>query len=381
MLLLQRFVLAVSFAISVLNSTAQTDSTISTKKWWHKFRPDSLVNKNWSFLPIPTLSSSPETGLKAGIAINYFFNTDQKKAGSTTRDSYAYLDLQYSTRNQLFTELYAQTFTSGERYFLRGRIGYADNYERLWGFGNNTVNNKAFEGVTYQRIYSNINAYKQVKNKFFVGIRGNLSITNNIQTPAKDTNFLTAQAGQKQSTVTGLGPTVLWDHRNHPLSPRSGWYTELGVTFHNKALGGNFNYTEWLIDARKYYPLGEFSCLSFQVFAQLNNGNVPWRELPRMGNPTIMRGYFNGRFRDNNYVAAQTEVRFPVHRLANLAFFGSIGQVNRTLKAMSLTDIRVAGGTGLRFIANRKKNITLRFDYAITTDANSGFYIKIGEAF
>ncbi|HAI84102.1 MAG TPA: hypothetical protein DCL43_10560, partial [Chitinophagaceae bacterium] len=125
----------------------------------------------------------------------------------------------------------------------------------------------------------------------------------------------------------------------------------------------------------------EFSCLAFQVFAQLNNGNVPWRELPRMGNPTIMRGYFNGRFRDNNYVAAQTEVRFPVHRLANLAFFGSIGQVNRTLEAMSLTDIRVAGGTGLRFIANRKKNITLRFDYAITTDANSGFYIKIGEAF
>jgi outer membrane protein assembly factor BamA len=108
---------------------------------------------------------------------------------------------------------------------------------------------------------------------------------------------------------------------------------------------------------------------------------VPWREQARMGSSTIMRGYFGGRYRDNQYLAAQAEYRKPVHRLVTLALFGSLGQVQHHIDQFNFSDTRAAGGGGIRLLINKAKQVYARIDYARSTDHTSGFYFKIGEAF
>ena len=46
-------------------------------------------------------------------------------------------------------------------------------------------------------------------------------------------------------------------------------------------------------------------------------------EKQKMGNDRIMRGYFSGRFRDNQFAAAQVEYRYPVGKSFVLAAFAS----------------------------------------------------------
>lgn len=352
-----------------------------TARWWHKFRPDSIQKWNFSIVPVPILTSSPETGLKGGMALNYFFNAGDKDTGKLkSRDSYMIADVEYSSRKQLFTELFAQVYTRNERYFLRGRTGYSDNYERIWGFGNFSVPKDSFQNTYYSRWHAQFIATRQLRKNVFAGLRTNFSAVQKVRTEVRDTNLLSTKSGRFGSVVNGIGPTLILDFRDHPLGPEKGWYAEFAHTMHGHWLGGTYTFSETLIDLRKYFTSGR-QTLAFQGFAQFTGGEVPWRELPRLGNSTIMRGYFNGRFRGDEYTALQTEYRYRIHRFVGLALFAAAGQVQNSLSGFSLQEMKTAAGAGLRFYASQKKRITLRLDYGITSDNTRGFYIKIGEAF
>lgn len=377
----KHILLAILVGLTVSAFSQPLDTILPKRRWIEQFYPANLVKRDFRFLPVPSLSNTPETGLKGGVAFSYFFNANEKDTIKKARDSYAYLDVQYSTMRQLFVELYAQTFTSGEKFFIRGRLGYSDNVERIWGFGNTTQPNNMFETVFYERTYLQASVLRKAKQGFFVGGKVNMSNMYNLENPIKDSNILAGLPGAKQSFVAGIGPTVIWDHRNHPLATMRGWYTEVAIVFHSPALGSKFTYTDVVLDARKYFPIGKKAALAVQGFANLTSGTMPWREMPRMGSGSIMRGYFGGRFRDNQYLAAQAEARVPVHKLFTLAGFAAVGQVQSKLGNISLADNKFAFGGGVRILANAKKQIMVRLDYGITTDGNSGFYIKLGEAF
>ncbi|RXK87163.1 BamA/TamA family outer membrane protein [Filimonas effusa] len=371
------------FCITSYAAIAQ-DTTATTAKghWLGKLHPDSLVNMNISVIPVPVLSSSPETGVKFGVILQYFLNTNRKNdTALKTRDSYAYVEALYSTRGQSEAGGYFQLFTPGEKYFIRNRMGYIRYNERIWGFGNATVGNKAFEKVNYSRLYLQTSFTRQIKNKIFAGINLNLSKTYRVSTEIKDSNLLAGQPGETGSFVAGVGPTFILDKRDHPLSARQGWYAELAVTGYSKSFGSDFGYVEYMGDVRKFLLLRDSSVLAFQGYGMLTSGTVPWREQSRMGNGTIMRGYFSGRYRDNQYLAAQAEYRKPVHRWANLAVFASMGQVQDRIAGFNFNDIKLAGGAGLRILVNKAKRIYVRIDYAVSTDKTSGFYFKVGEAF
>ena len=106
--------------------------------------PDSLSAINFSIIPIPIVSSSPETGVRFGMSLDYFFNAKDKSARekNEARASFVYGQVTYSTLRQLDLLGAWQVFTRGEKWVLRGRAGYSAFEERVWGIGMNTVPEK-----------------------------------------------------------------------------------------------------------------------------------------------------------------------------------------------------------------------------------------------
>ena len=94
-----------------------------------------------------------------------------------------------------------------------------------------------------------------------------------------------------------------------------------------------------------------------------------------------MRGYYSGRFRDQDMMVLQTEYRLPVKGRFGLAFFGSFGSVANKLKEYQLSNFKYSYGGGIRFALNKKERLNLRIDYGIGKGKNSGLYFQIGEAF
>ena len=93
-----------------------------------------------------------------------------------------------------------------------------------------------------------------------------------------------------------------------------------------------------------------------------------------------MRGYQAGRYRDKFAAYAQAEYRLPLIWVTWLAVFGSVGNVSRDLGSYSFDSIKYTGGGGIRFRLNKEK-FAIRFDYAVTVEGGSNFYISANEAF
>ncbi len=353
------------------------------KSFWQKLNPNALANRKLSFVPIPVVQSSPETGLKVGVALDYFFNTDKDTLldEKPTRDSYAWIQALYSFRNQVAIEPSWQIYTKDEQWFLRGRGGYLDFNERFWGIGNQTLGRTDYADIFYNRYYFQGRVLKKIHQKFFAGLNYNYSNTQNIDLEGAPPSIFGEALGTERSMVSGLGTTFSFDYRNNPFSPTRGWFLDVSFTHHYHKFGSAFNYKEIQIDFRKYFRIGKQDFLGFQTFVHSTKGDVPLRELPRLGGPNMMRGYFMGRYRDKQLWATQVEYRKPLGKLLVAAAFTSVGGVAPELRSMKISDLRYTYGAGLRIMVNKAKHLYARFDFAMSTEGDSGFYFRIADAF
>jgi hypothetical protein len=118
---------------------------------------------------------------------------------------------------------------------------------------------------------------------------------------------------------------------------------------------------------------------------QFNIGNAPFNQLAMLGGENIMRGYYLGRYRDNNQLSLQAEYRmlplpWSFTRRWGAAFFAGTGSVFPEVKNIQLGNFVWAAGAGLRFLLFPRKDIYTRFDVAFTREG-TGIYLFIGEAF
>jgi len=190
-----------------------------------------------------------------------------------------------------------------------------------------------------------------------------------------------AVAGSDGTAVVGPGVRLSWDTRDSSVAPTRGVSMDVSSSWSFVAFGGS-SYPSMSLDARLFHsPFpGRKVVLAGQLYAAWSGGAPPFQELPRLGGDELMRGYYDGRYRDNALVAAQAEVRIPVWWRFGLAVFGSAGQVAHDPLSFRLEKTRFSGGAGLRFVVDESSGASLRADVTVGADG-ADFYFNLGEAF
>jgi outer membrane translocation and assembly module TamA len=112
--------------------------------------------------------------------------------------------------------------------------------------------------------------------------------------------------------------------------------------------------------------------------------NIPFYLLPQFGNDEMMRGYYQGRYRDKNLLTFQSELRYRLHPRIGLAAFAATGTVYN--KEIDLSHIKFSFGSGVHYFFNIEHDVSIRLDYAIGEkirgeQRQSGFYFSLGQAF
>jgi outer membrane protein assembly factor BamA len=159
--------------------------------------------------------------------------------------------------------------------------------------------------------------------------------------------------GSQGSVVSALGPTLLADYRDNPFSPTRGWYAEWAFQMYSHKFGSQFDYTEQSVDLRRYVPLNAKNMVGLQAVGQFTTGTIPLRELPKLGGPTMLRGFVQGRYLDRQLWSAQAEYRRTLNRFLLAAAFAALGGVAEHVTDFSLATTRYAGGVGMRVLLNR----------------------------
>lgn len=321
----------------------------------------------------PVVFYSPETSLAFG-----FTYVKLKPIKALNKSNVNQLFVYYTLKNQYILQ------SSAERYLLNknkfeAEFGLKKNKEDFWGIGNNTTE-ADIEEYTSQEIDANFSFFKEAFANFYLGLKYEWGRYRVVETEANSFLKLNAIRGYKKTHVSGIGTAFSYDTRNSQFFPTKGFNWDFEFIFHQKFWGSEYNFYRCKLDFRNFFPLYENHIFATQLKFMQACENVPFQLLPKLGGSEIMRGFYEGRYRDQKYLASQIEYRFPLYKKFRGNIFSGLGCVNTYFKDFSWNDFKLSYGLGLRYLIVEEQKLYFRTDFGFNGE-DMKVYFGATEAF
>ena len=343
------------------------------------FEKDST--RSASFFLLPVLSSAPETGLELGASALYSFYTDTSRI---TRVSNLFAYGTFTTEGQQRFSISSSYWMPQNRYHYTASISYINFPFNFYGIGNDT--RKANEQrISEKRFKLNFSGEKRFGNLYLGLVAGGYDYKYQIDNTGKP--FEAELTPQERNGGSGLyvGPSVTFDNRNNNTYTTKGIHVNGYVNvmhglYSDNSYKGSFINVEYT----QFFILHKKLVLAFDIQEQsLLGSQNPFYLLPELGNDEMMRGYYNGRYRDKNMLAGQAELRYRLSDRIGLDGFAGTGTV---FKRFNINHLKPNYGGGLRYFFDTEKGLTMRVDYGFGEKPagekrQQGFYLSLGEAF
>lgn len=361
-----------------------------------KAQQDTSARRH-SFFPLPVLGYSPEKGLEIGAAMLYSFYTDKASPDPRTRNSTINLIPSITTEKQFKIDLKTDIWTRGNTWHFKSNLRYHDYPIYFYGIGDTTskANRSLLKNQRYKVL---LEGERHIRGPFYAGV--SLWYQHDDYSAGDDQGLypkvpLTDKEG---GYVTFIGLTGIYDNRDNQNYTRRGTWLKLNIAHAPSFLSKR---SLWRLEAQgsHFIPLSVKSTLGVNgYFSSLQGKEKPFYLLPEMGNDLIMRGYYTGRYRNQNYGALQAEYRYlldPKIRIRvwfvdfqpkfALAAFAGTGTVF-TNRDFSFSRFKPSYGLGARWFYDESSRLTIRVDYAWGEKRpgeprQSGFYLSLAEAF
>ena len=336
---------------------------------------DSSNTNGVSWFPIPFAFYTPETKLAFGVLVITAFKLYETV---NSRPSSVSASVFYTLNNQYDFSLSPELFLNDDKYFIAAELNYAKIIGKYYGIGNDTeeIENPDFEArnsLIFLKLQSEILPHLRIGGVYELR---DAEVTDPMQNPY----LLSGNTfGGEGGITSGLGLVLSYDSRNHIFYPASGGYYEISTTVFSGTIGSDYNYTKTSIDLRKYLEINTNQILAIQLLYNFVTGSTPFYDMPLLGGDEIMRGYFQGRYRDNNYIAAQLEYRIRVWWRFGMVGFISAGDVADKISTFDIGELKYSYGAGLRFRIDETELWDLRIERGFGQNS-SGFYFHYNQA-
>jgi outer membrane protein assembly factor BamA len=339
--------------------------------------PDSTDQDTSGFLLLPVIFYTPETKLAGGASFLRYFRPE----GATVeaRPSRIWATFILTQRGQYVADLYNELYFQEERYLAQGGINYQKFPDKFWGVGPDTPDSNE-EDYTPETLSVYASLQNRISTSFHVGGHYDLAhgrISETEPGGLLDSGFL---PGSEGGVISGVGAFIKWDTRDNIMYPTRGSYHSVAVKVYGSALGSDYDFAKYSIDLRHYIPIGGRFVLAAQGLFDASSGVVPFQKLAMLGGQNVLRGYYQGRYRDMYGVVGQVELRAQIFWRIGAAVFAGAGNVARRLDNFDKEYIRYSAGCGLRYTFDKDEHLNLRLDFGFGEES-TGMYITALEAF
>jgi len=338
---------------------------------------DSVEQRRSGLLLLPIFFYTPETEIAGGAAVMYYFRESGSKPSS--RPSSILPSVIYTQNKQIMAELSTYLYWKDEEYYSEGYLAYIKFPAKFYGIGNNTKEDDE-EDYTPRFVRLDLSFQKRVRSGLYLGMRYELERRKLTEVAEGGLLARGDILGSEGGIASGAGILASWDSRNQVYSPSSGAYHHASATFFKSALGSDYDFNRYEVDLRQYFPLSSSHVIAFQGYARTITGHPPFQMVSLLGGQNMMRGYYEGRYRDKDMIVFQSEYRMPVWWRFGLVGFAGFGDVAEEFSDLKLSSFKYSLGAGIRYLFSPEERINLRLDFGFG-QGTSGLYITMNEAF
>ncbi|MDC1395469.1 outer membrane protein assembly factor [Bacteroidia bacterium] len=373
-------ILKIGLALSLcLSISKYSHSQNIIKRYIDHTLKDTSNPANPKFIAYPTIAYSPETLWEFGLSGLHVYRANRDTLNRLSEmQGFGFVTLEQQYGAWIEHALY----TDKDKFFFLGQAKFQNFPLSYHGIGMNTPDEKiALVSTTEFKLKERV--LRQVKPSLFTGFEVNFERQANVVFETESTQPLNLPFGHAGSSNLSLGWGLVYNDIHNVLNPRHGHFGEIAFLSSRKTWGSTFDFNLAFADLRYYKTIRENNVLAIQAIGQFGNGDIPFNQLALMGGERMMRGYYLGRYRDNNYTSTQVEYRMLPFSFAKRwggSVFASAGSVYTDFQSLKNSSIAWAIGGGPRFLIFPKKDVYNRVDVAFTPEGY-GIYFFIGEAF
>jgi len=338
---------------------------------------DTTKHKMFDWFAYPFAFYTPEVNLAFGAGGILYFRTSHRK---NTRPSKITLSSYYSINHQYLVYLYPVVFFNRNMDEASAEIYFENKIDKFYGIGNKApdIESPAFHYTDFSII---VKFKREFIEDFFATVAYKYM---NYHIPdAQENPYLNNDDvyGSQGGITSGLGYGLTYDSRDNVFYPIKGNLLEFYALHFSSFFDSDYKFNSFIFDLRSYNALTkDDNIIAIQGYAAITTGKPPFYELPKLGGQHIMRGYFEGRYRDKDYLTLQVEFRKYLFWKFNGILFLGMGDVGGEFSDFGLKSVKYSYGIGFRYILDKEEKINLRVDIGFGQNT-SGFYFGVEEAF
>jgi outer membrane protein assembly factor BamA len=204
--------------------------------------------------------------------------------------------------------------------------------------------------------------------------------------PGRDKRYGTTHELFDDDTAPGLttpvdylrfGTQVLFDYRDEPGNPHSGFMVALAAGRFEDQTEDAFSFTHVGIDSRAAIPLGSrqriLALRGVWLIGHADDGNrIPFYMQESLGGSHTLRGFDSFRFTGEKVMLYQAEYRWEPSDLWELALFADTGTVSETGSRLGFSNLEWDYGAGIRF--KNWRSILIRMEIAWSRETTRYFF-------
>lgn len=386
---MKRFKITSLFLLSVLFIQTFVSINLNAedgakKLTWKERKARAIETGGFWASPLGMPLYTPELGLYVAGGAQCTFKTNKKD--SLIQRSSMPLFIGYGIKGNLDINFRLNSYWFQDKMRIDGTFRLKNMTDNYWGVGYDSGFNlpKSDTTTQYHRLWWWFNPQFKFRllDNFYAGLNIDYSYTD-----ATEENPVMLLDDHYQETKdmhmnSGIGLIAEYDSRDMPVNAFSGIYISAKATYYTPSLGGDSDFGHFSIDYRQYQEIvREGSILTWNIRGETCTGEVPWSELPKLGTPFDLRGYFWGRYRENSIVCGLAEYRHTIKWNDKLTKWGFVVWAGGGTMAESLSDFNCFlpnYGLGLRFAVQPRMNV--RVDFGMGRES-SGVYFNLLESF
>ena len=361
-------------------------TSFGQKKLIQRLLSDDIdTTRRPSFMPIPVVGYSQENGFEFGLGTLY--STYMDPADPLNRSSNFSALGSITTKKQYNISLKSDIYTKENKYHLMSELKFKRTPFNYYGIGNETLERN--ENKVLEELFKiQLEAEKALLPDTYTGLsvafesyqytdRGQGGIF------STDPNLVDREGGP----VLFFGVSQSYDTRNSNNYPTKGFFGRITYQYAPNIFSkSDYSASQIRLKVSNFFPVAKRVVLGVNgIYYTIQGSNTPFYLLPQMGNDEMMRGYYRGRYRDQNLLTAQAELRYRFSNRFGLVGFAGPGRVFENGN-FSFQGMKPNFGAGGRYFYDPAKGLSIRLDYGIggmepNEKRQSGFYISLAEAF
>ncbi|MGB5321860.1 BamA/TamA family outer membrane protein [Lutimonas sp.] len=348
----------------------------------YKEVPNTVKNdsiKRTSFSAYPYVFYSPESQFAGGAGGIYIFYAGQEKDLKPSKIGFGGY---YSTNKQYKLSVSPVLYLFDNNLYIEAPTSFGFFINKYWGIGDDVPD---YDNASYSIQTFTTTVKVQIPPLLLfsadrTGLIFDFDQTDIVDKLGNEKLEDETLPGNNGGTIMGIGTDLTWDSRDNLFFPNSGIYQYFKTVIYPGGIS-DFNFALFELDVKSFLAIAPDHVFAFNMYVQSVVGDTPFYKLPALGGSKRMRGFFNGRYRDNFYGMLQAEYRQYFYRKWGFVAFAGAGNVSNTIVEYDFSSMKYSYGVGLRFLFNKQQKINLRMDIGFGSDGSRGIYFGIQEAF